>query len=173
MSQGYELIFLVLVPASLFDLWQYRVPNALHGAALIISLIRRLEMQGVQGLAPWFLGILIPFIVSYWLYRCHMMGASDSKLFSVIGSFLGSTAALQILFISFFSGAAMAVAKMILCHNARRRFRYFFQYIFQGRKFRRQNSYYDRERDGREAVIPYTVAISAAVLWYLVVLPLA
>ena len=60
MSQGYELIFLVLVPATLFDLWQYRVPNALHGAALIISLIRRLEMQGVQGLAPWFLGILIP-----------------------------------------------------------------------------------------------------------------
>lgn len=34
MTLVYELIFLVLVPASLFDLWQYRVPNALCFAAL-------------------------------------------------------------------------------------------------------------------------------------------
>ena len=33
MTLVYELIFLVLVPASLFDLWQYRVPNALCFAA--------------------------------------------------------------------------------------------------------------------------------------------
>ena len=39
MTLVYELIFLVLVPASLFDLWQYRVPNALCFAALVISLI--------------------------------------------------------------------------------------------------------------------------------------
>ena len=38
MTLVYELIFLVLVPASLFDLWQYRVPNALCFAALVISL---------------------------------------------------------------------------------------------------------------------------------------
>ena len=167
MSQGYELIFLVLVPASLFDLWQYRVPNALHGAALITSLIRRLEMQGIQGLAPWFLGILIPFIISYMLYRCHVIGASDSKLFSVIGSFLGSTATLRIMLFSLFTGAVMAVTKMIICHSAGRRFRYFFQYISQRPKFHRCNPYYDRERDGDEGVIPYSIAISVAVLWYL------
>ena len=167
MSQGYELIFLVLVPASLFDLWQYRVPNALHGAALIISLIRHLETQGVHGLSPWFLGILIPFIVSYLLYRCHVMGASDSKLFSVIGSFLGSYATLHIMFFSFFTGAVMAVAKMLVCHSAGRRFRYFFQYISQRRKLHECNAYYDRKRDGDEGVIPYSVAISLAVLWYL------
>lgn len=38
MTLVYELIFLVLVPASLFDLWQYRVPNALCFAALVIAL---------------------------------------------------------------------------------------------------------------------------------------
>lgn len=171
MSQGYELIFLVLVPASLFDLWQYRVPNALHGAALIISLIGHLEIQGIQGLAPWFLGILIPFFCSYLLYRCHVIGASDSKLFSVIGSFLGSAAALHIIVFSIFPGAIMAVAKMLLCHSVKRRFRYFFQYYFQGKRFHQDNLYYVRERDGEEGVIPYSIAISVAVLWYLCRMP--
>ena len=171
MSQGYELIFLVLVPASLFDLWQYLVPNALHGAALIISLIRHLETQGIQGLSPWFLGILIPFLISYLLYRCHVIGASDSKLFSVIGSFLGYDAALRILFFSFFTGAVMAVAKMIVCHSAGRRFRYFFQYISQKQNSHVCNAYYDRKRDGDEGIIPYSIAISLAVLWYLCRMP--
>lgn len=56
MTLVYELIFLVLVPASLFDLWQYRVPNALCFAALVISLYRpsgqdigRRVLSGLQG----------------------------------------------------------------------------------------------------------------------------
>lgn len=165
MSQGYELIFLVLVPASLFDLWQYRVPNALHGAALIISLIRRLETQGVTGLVPWVLGILIPFIICYLFYRCHMLGASDSKLFSVIGSFTGCETILRIMLYSLFTGAAMAAVKLVLHRNAASRFRHFFYYVSQGKKNREQNPYYDRKRDGDEGIIPFSIAISAAVLW--------
>lgn len=166
MSQGYELIFLVLVPASLFDLWQYRVPNALHGAALIVSLIGRLETQGIAGIHFWFLGIIIPFFICYMFYRCHMLGASDSKLLSVTGSFVGSTAVLWILLYSLFAGAVMAAGKMILYRNGIDRFRYFFQYISQSRENRKQNPYYDKKRDGSEGVIPYSVAISVAVLWY-------
>lgn len=166
MSQSYELVFLVLVPASLFDLWQYRVPNALHGAALIISLIGRLGTQGGIGLYFWSLGIIIPFFISYFFYRCHMLGASDSKLFSVVGSFLGLTAVLRIMFYSLLAGAAMAAVKMILCHNGSDRFRHFFQYFLQGIDYQRQNPYYDKRRDGEEGIIPFSIAISAAVLLY-------
>lgn len=166
MSQGCELIFLVLVPASLFDLWQYRVPNALHGAALIISLIRRLQTQGVTGLFPWFLGIIIPFMICYLFYRCHMLGASDSKLFSVIGSFTGCEMVLRIMLYSLFTGAVMAVIKLILHRNALSRFRHFFHYVSLG-KNRKQNPYYDRKRDGDDGIIPFSIAISVAVLWCL------
>lgn len=62
MFPGYELLFLVLVPASLFDLWRYQVPNALHGSALIISLIRRLETQGTAGLVPWNYHSIFPLL---------------------------------------------------------------------------------------------------------------
>ncbi len=171
MSQGYELIFLVLVPASLFDLWQYRVPNEVHGAALLISLIRRLELQGFSGLIPWFLGIIIPFFISYPFYRCRVLGASDSKLFSVVGSFLGCMSVLRVMVISLLAGAVMAVGKMILYHNGRRRFLYFFHYISKGREYQKKHPYYDKQRDGVEGVIPYSIAISAAVLWCVYVAP--
>ena len=51
MTLVYELIFLVLVPASLFDLWQYRVPNALCFAALVISLIGHLDRISAAGIS--------------------------------------------------------------------------------------------------------------------------
>ena len=123
MTLVYELIFLVLVPASLFDLWQYRVPNALCFAALVISLIGHLD-----GISFWLAGIIIPFSVSFIFYVCHVFGASDSKLISVIGAFLGFRAALRILVYSIFVGAIMALFKMIWRKNMFRRFRYLFQY---------------------------------------------
>ena len=63
MTLVYELIFLVLVPASLFDLWQYRVPNALCFAALVISLIGHLDRISAGGISFWLAGIIIPFSV--------------------------------------------------------------------------------------------------------------
>lgn len=167
MFPGYELVFLVLVPASLFDLRRYQIPNALHGAALMISLIGRLEAQGIRGFLPWFLGIIIPFILCYFFYRCHMLGAGDSKLFSVVGSFIGGRQVLRIMAVSLIMGAVMAVGKLFLCQNAISRFRRFFQYVTQCVNNHRLETYYDRERDGDEGIIPFSIAISAAVLWCL------
>ena len=144
MTLVYELIFLVLVPASLFDLWQYRVPNALCFAALVI---------------------IIPFSVSFIFYVCHVFGASDSKLISVIGAFLGFRAALRILVYSIFVGAIMALFKMIWRKNMFRRFRYLFQFIKSDKKTRNKNPYYDMRRDGEDGVIPFCIAISIAALW--------
>lgn len=165
MFPGYELIFLVLVPASLFDLWRYQVPNVLHGSALIISLIRRLETQGIAGLFPWFLGIILPFILCYFFYRCRMLGAADSKLFSVVGSFVGGRAVLQVMIVSLLAGAVMAIAKILLCQNGVSRFRHFFQYVSQSLGNRRLEPYYNKEKDGDEGIIPFSIAISVAVLW--------
>lgn len=165
MSLRYELIFFVLVPASLFDLRQYRVPNTLHFAALVISLIRHLDRLGVLGISFWLLGMIIPFSVSFILYVCHVLGASDSKLISVIGAFLGYKTALRILVYSIMIGAVMALVKMIRRKNIIRRFRYLFQYMKMDKKIRRKIPYYDIKRDGEEGVIPFCIAISIASLW--------
>ena len=76
MTLVYELIFLVLVPASLFDLWQYRVPNALCFAALVISLIGHLDRISAGGISFWLAGIIIPFSVSFIFFAGRLWKAA-------------------------------------------------------------------------------------------------
>lgn len=164
MTLVYELIFLVLVPASLFDLWQYRVPNALCFAALVISLIGHLDRISAGGISFWLAGIIIPFSVSFIFYVCHVFGASDSKLISVIGAFLGFRAALRILVYSILVVPLWRCLRCLrkICFS---RFRYLFQFIKSDKKTRNKNPYYDMRRDGEDGVIPFCIAISIAALW--------
>ena len=161
---GSELFFLVLLPASLFDISQYKVPNGLLVSALFISLFRRFQLQGFFGICPWLTGILIPFILCYFFYRCRMLGASDSKMFSVVGSFTGVNLLLKIMAFSIFIGAVMSVIKMILRKNFIKRFQYLWSYMLCVSQRKKWYPYYDREQEGEEGVIPFTVAISLAVL---------
>ena len=159
-----EVLFLVLLLASLFDFIRYKVPNALFVPALFISLIGHLEVQGLQGLYPWLAGIFIPFILCYLLYRYRMLGASDVKMFSVIGSFVSLRLLYSIMVVSLVLGAAMAIGKMILRKNFIRRFRQLFNYVNNCIWEKRVTPYYDRETEGEEGIIPFTVAISFATI---------
>lgn len=162
-----DMIFLVLLVASLFDLSYYRVPNAFLASALYISLFRHLLAQGLTGMAPWLLGTIVPVIVCYILYRCRMLGASDIKLFSVIGSFVGLRLLCSIMVTSLFFGAAMAAVKMIYRKNIVCRFRQLSNYAVRFMRTRQLKPYYDRKKDGEDGIIPFTVAISLAALYCL------
>lgn len=165
MVSGYGIIFLILVSASLYDLWQYRVPNALCIAALTISLFRHFEVQGLSGTLPWLAGIVIPFILCYVLFFCHMLGAGDSKFFSVIGSFVGVSMIWKIMLVSLCFGAVMAVAKMVYCRNGVRRFQKLLYYTGHCVRTRQLLPYYDKETEGDDGVIPFSIAISVATIW--------
>lgn len=94
-----------------------------------------------------------------------MMGASDSKMFSVIGSFVGLRLLCSIMVVSLFLGAAMAIGKMILRNNFRSRFRRLFNYAACCVQEKRIIKYYDREQEGDDGIIPFVVAISLATLF--------
>lgn len=159
-----EILFLLLLTASLFDVSRYRVPNALLIAALIISLFGRFDAQGLYGLWLWLQGMIVPFILCYMFYRCRMLGASDCKMFSVIGSFVGLRLLCSIMVVSLFTGAAMAIIKMMIRQNFKSRFRRFFDYVHCCKQEKKLKKYYDRDREGDDGIIPFTVAISLAVL---------
>lgn len=164
---GYGILFPVLVLASLFDLWKYKVPNALCGSALIISLIRHWEEQSFYGLVLWFSGIIIPFILCYVLFHCRMLGAGDSKLLSVIGSFVGVSMLLRIMLGAIFVGAGMSVFKILRYRKGKQRFLKLSRYIVKCMKHRRLEPYYDWKQEGDEGVIPFVIAISISTLWCL------
>ena len=93
-----------------------------------------------------------------------MLGASDVKMFSVIGSFVSLRLLYSIMVVSLVLGAAMAIGKMILRKNFIRRFRQLFNYVNNYIWEKRVTPYYDRETEGEEGIIPFTVAISFATI---------
>lgn len=160
-----EILFLVLVIASLCDISRYRVPNALIVPTLIFSLFRHIHMQGIYGIAPWLVGMIIPFILCYTLYRCRMIGASDSKMYSVIGSFVELRLLCPIMIVSLFLGAVMAICKMLIRNNLKSRFRRLLNYVSCCMQEGNMMKYYDREQEGDDGIIPFVVAISLATLF--------
>ena len=161
-----EFIFLVLLPASLFDLSRYRIPNAVSVAGLLISLIRALELQGLNGVWPWLAGMLIPLFLYFILFRCRMFGASDGKILAVAGSYVGVPGVFFVLFFSLLIGSFFSMIKMIRYHNAKERFRYLFSYIKKVLLTGRAEPYYNRKTMGEEAVIPYGVAVGFGTLLF-------
>lgn len=162
--QGGELFLLVLLPASLYDISQYRIPNALIVPALLAGLFRQWEEQGFQGLCSWFAGILFPFILCYLFYRCRMLGASDSKMLSAVGCFVGAGSVLRIIVGALFIGAIMAVCKMILKNNFRHRLLRLSNYVSCCVQEKRLTVYYDRATEGDDGLIPFAVAISLSTI---------
>ncbi len=152
------------MPASLSDLSEYRIPSGLIHYGLFLSLLIRLWTEGAQGIFSWMLGAVIPLILCFVLYIFRMVGASDIKLFSIIGSFYSVTFCLRVMVVSVLLGAAMAVGKMLICHNARERFSYLMAYLSQLVITRRITPYYTRQEQGDQGVVPFVIAISFAVL---------
>lgn len=163
MELGIVFSFLLLV--SLFDLWYYRVPNEIFIIIMFFSLFRRCQQYGAFGLAHWLLGMIIPFLICYLFFCCRMIGAADCKLFSVIGSYVGCYNGLRIMMYALFAAALMALVKMFICRNFRRRFRHLFQYVSKVYHSRKLHKYCSFKELEHEAVVPFTVGIAIATLY--------
>ena len=158
------IVFLVLLPASLYDLYRYRVPNAIICAGLILSLCRNLLLYGVPGIWYFSLNGLIPFVVCFIFYLLHMFGAGDIKLFSIISSYYNFRFCFRVMILSLVIGALLSIFKMIQKKNFICRFRYFSDYMKQLSAGKMPGPYYERKESGDEGIIPFTICISLAVI---------
>ena len=162
--ESQALIFLVLLPASLCDLYCYRVPNVILGIGFTLSLYENLQRYGWAGAGYFAWHCLIPFVVCFIFYLLHMLGAGDIKLFSVISSYYSFNFCVQVMIVSLLIGALFSVVKMLQKKCMIRRFRKFFSYVRDAMAERKFQPYYDWDREGDEGVIPFTVCISLAVI---------
>lgn len=156
------MIFLVLLPASLSDLYYYKVSNVVICIGLTLGLLYRLEMEGILGLIPWVIGILVPFFLCFILYLFRMAGAADIKLFSVIGSLYSVKFCFKVMAVSLLIGGLLSIMKLIYCRNGYKRFSYFIRYMKRIVQTKRIEPYYVRSEQGEDGVIPFVVAISLA-----------
>lgn len=89
----------------------------------------RLWKSGLKGTGIFLVGALVPVLILYLLFVFRMIGAGDIKLLSVLGGFMGPSAVVVCIGISFLFGAVFSLAVLILCGNLKSRLRYFAGYF--------------------------------------------
>ena len=120
---------LLLALSLISDLRTGRIDNRLNAVFISAGALTGLAFNCLDGLASSAAGILVPFILLFWLFLLRMLGAGDIKLFCAIGSIMGAWFAAWCMAWSFLAGGIMALALMILRKNAGQRFRYLGGYL--------------------------------------------
>lgn len=116
-------------------------------------------LKGWNGLLESIIGMGIPIIVLFLLFRLRMLGAGDIKLLAVIGGITG-TSIWSIMCYSFFAGGVIAAVQMMHHHNLVSRMQCLFLYI-QTCFFRRQIIPYESGFDtgSTKNTIHFSIAI--------------
>ena len=115
------LMFLPLaIGITYMDVRYRRIPNKLVLAVLMAGLILNTLFGQWHGLLTSLGGLALAFGLMFILHAFGTMGAGDVKLFAAIGSMVGTSHVLPMLFIVALTGGVLAVGKMIYARRAGR-----------------------------------------------------
>lgn len=177
----YYLLILVLL-AVYHDIKSYKIKNYIIVIGIITGLafnIRDLEFTAIY---TFLLATILPIIILFPLFLIKVLGAGDIKFFSVIGSYMGVSAVVEIIIISFLIGAIISIIYLICTKSFLKRLNHLKSYISNlikenkivlssGKvtiKDIKISPYYEKDKHGRQGVIHFSVAILFALLIYLI-----
>ncbi|WLI87747.1 A24 family peptidase [Massilia sp. R2A-15] len=116
---GPIVLCLLVIAAAWIDCNTFRIPNRLVGWGLASGLVLNMALpagDGFFGVSPGALGIWqalggagVGLGLLFPLYLTCSMGAGDVKLMSMIGAFLGPSATLTIILLSFILGGTLSI----------------------------------------------------------------
>lgn len=84
---------------------------------------------GWKGIPVFLAGATVPLLLCGWLAITHMLGAGDVKVFSFLGGIIGVTPVFRCIIYSFFSGAVLAAAVLMISGDLLPRLLKFKNYI--------------------------------------------
>ena len=114
---------------------------------------------GIDGIVIWFLGAIMPLVILGSLFRYRMLGAGDIKLFSMIGGMYGPSVIMNTMILAFLAGGVLSIIRLLQTGGFRNRLQYLAGFISSQCKEKKIVKYYQCERDGREPVIHFSIAI--------------
>lgn len=118
----------ILILAVLFDLYSYKIPNALIVTGIGMGILYAGWNAGWKGLLDSIAGIGLPVAFLFILFQLRMLGAGDIKLFAVIGGIIGHHVLVVMLY-SFLAGGVLSAVQMFVHHNLVHRMKWFWNYI--------------------------------------------
>jgi prepilin peptidase CpaA len=155
----------LLLAAAWSDVRSRRIPNALTVTGLVLALVLRLQL-GPAAAIDGLLGILLAFLVVLPFFVLGVMGGGDTKLFMMIGAFMGPRDFLWAAVLIAIIGGMLAVV------DAGRR-RALLPVLFNCGQIMKHWATFGRRGANRSfasagaMTIPYGVAIAAgALLWW-------
>lgn len=108
------IVFGILLPATISDLYSYRIPNIIIMSGFAITFLCKWEMQGVLGIFTWLTGAFLSCLLMYFFYLIGAVGAADIKLLSVIGSFYGIYFTMDVMIYAILTGGVFSLGIIFL-----------------------------------------------------------
>ncbi len=164
------LLFLVVIPAALFDLKERRVPNWITFPGVLIAVALNSFLYETPGLWLALKGLGLAMLIYVSLYLLHGMGAGDVKLMAAIGAAAGWANWIGILFLTAIFGGISALI-LVLARGRLRRTLTNISFIFHSLSHRQLPHLADPSLDvkrNQALRLPHAVAIAFGTLAYLV-----
>lgn len=169
----------LVLSAAWIDCRTFRIPNQLVVSGLGIGLVLNMALpvgDGFFSMTPGAIGIWLAlagagvgFGILFPLYLTCTMGAGDVKLMTMIGAFLGPSATLTVILLSFILGGALSVAIAIKNKKLRLLFRNIHEVLLGTILRIPVNGIGKVEPPYRSAGrMPYALAIAGGVFLYLI-----
>lgn len=149
---------LLLLIATATDLHTGKVSNRLICLGISTGILFQMWEFGMEGLVRSAVQIFFPVIVLFLLFLMRALGAGDIKLFSMIGSIWNLKVLCYCMIFSFLTGAVISLMKLLYQRNLLTRLIYFCQYV-QISMAQKRLGIYDRQSDGKQNTICFTMAI--------------
>lgn len=168
------LVLVILFGGACYDMKEHRVPNwwvvsaALCGLGLCI--LDAPEGKEMLAVFRYMARLAMVTAVMFPLFVFRVMGAGDIKMMAVITGCLGFSAGIKAIVCGFLIGAVLALVKMLMQKNLFKRLNYLAAYIRRLFLTKEIVPYYAAERDGSQAVIPFTLCLFFGYLWYMILL---
>lgn len=148
------------------DMVSWHIDNRLIVLGLFGGIFFQIQENGGKGILFFLIDMTIPIILFYLLFQMHALGAGDIKLFSIVGSYLGIKGLCACIVCSFITGAVFSLIKMLYQQNLMIRLKYFQSYIKESISTQTIKKY-DKNSDGKENGIHFSIAILIGFLVYL------
>lgn len=168
------LLLIVLLGGAYYDVREHRIPNWwILGAVLCgmsLSAITAPDGETALAAGKYLVRLAVTVAVLFPLFLVRMVGAGDIKMIGVMMAYLGFSMGIRAMAYGCILGAVLALTKLLVQRNLRRRLTYLFVYFRRLFQTKEIVPYYRADRDGYAIVIPFACCLCLGYVWYLLLL---